>query len=404
MSFVKTFLKDVSAKARDQLWKLPYVKPGSPSDHIRIFSHPAKHVFFGYFDVTPFSTQGESILAHQTAFNQSSQTPSAVADIGYFDFDSSEFHLLAKTKAWCWQQGSRLQFFNDDSVFFNRAHQNKAEYEGVVYSLKSKESEISFSRALYCLSPDRSMGLSLNFSRLQRLRPGYGYSTFADESRNERAPATDGVWIGDLLKNEFRLLISIQELARLSPSSEAEEAEHYINHLNFSPDGKKFIFFHLWKSKSQKYGRCFWYDLKTSSLKLINIPGNPSHFAWRNSNELLFTYRDRNLKQIGYFLHSLDLDQRTHLTSADLQRDGHPTFLNESVFITDTYPSRTGRQELFKYDMQDNRKTSLGKFYRRSAFNGEFRIDLHPRLNTQRSLVAIDDEHRNFRALKVLTL
>lgn len=404
MSFVKTFLKDVSNTARDRLWKLSPHKPGSAPDNLRIFSQPGKHVFFGYFDLSPFSSQGTLLLAHRTPFNGATQTSSAECEIGYFDLRSSEYLSIATTKAWCWQQGARLQFFDDESILFNRESQHSSDYESVVYSLASKEPTHSFSRALYCLSPDRKLGLSLNFSRLQRLRPGYGYSTFADETEAQFAPQNDGIWIGDLTKNDFRLLVSLQDLARLSPAPDFQDSEHYVNHLNFSPDGTKFIFFHLWKRSSQKYGRCFCYDLNTNRLKLIPTPGNPSHFAWKNSYELLLTYRDQQSKQVGYFLHSLETDKRLHFSSPDLRQDGHPTFINENSFVTDTYPGRTGLQELFYFDLSTNEKTRLGSFYRQSVFKGEFRIDLHPRLDSRNSLVAIDDEHKNFRAMKVLPL
>lgn len=57
------------------------------------------------------------------------------------------------------------------------------------------------------------------------------------------APADDGVFAVDLKTKEVKLLYSLKDLAKQVVSKPTDF--HYIKHISVSPDGSRFMFFHL---------------------------------------------------------------------------------------------------------------------------------------------------------------
>ena len=81
--------------------------------YINDLTHPNSSVFFGYYDLNPFSLDSSKVLAcvasdsnHPPRVNQNLQ-------VGYYDLEMQEkkFFKIGETSAWCWQQGCRLQWF-----------------------------------------------------------------------------------------------------------------------------------------------------------------------------------------------------------------------------------------------------------------------------------------------------
>src|SRR5690554_1380353 len=74
---------------------------------VRILALPGRHVFFGYYDVNPFSSDSSKLLAISALHGLEAPTPDSKVDIGVFDLadDASRFTRVASSSAWCWQQG-----------------------------------------------------------------------------------------------------------------------------------------------------------------------------------------------------------------------------------------------------------------------------------------------------------
>ena len=60
------------------------------------------NIFFGYYDVTPFSKDDKKLLYLRTE--------GEVADICILDLDSKEQNKISQTSLWNWQQGCRLRW------------------------------------------------------------------------------------------------------------------------------------------------------------------------------------------------------------------------------------------------------------------------------------------------------
>jgi hypothetical protein len=176
----------------------------------RIFFHPSRDVFFGYYDITPFDHSGRKLLAMHAVPKR--KTPSAEDEIsiGYYELEEKKpfFTPIGVSTTWCWQQGCRLQWLpgsDTDHVVFNRVVKGK--YGAVVTNIHTRQTAKRYTRPLYAVSPDGKWGLSVNFSRLQRLRPGYGYNTFEDDSKTDFIPSMTAygglIWKADRISFFF---------------------------------------------------------------------------------------------------------------------------------------------------------------------------------------------------------
>ena len=142
------------------------------------------HVYRGYYDLN-YLNSGR-FLCHRLPVG-ATDNRGTKCDIGYYDLEAMKFHKVADTNAWCWQQGSRLRWhpIEKNRILFNSI-------EGDHYCAKICDTDGNqiriIDRPLYDVTPDFKYGISLNYSRLQRMRPGYGYNYVEDETKDVYAP------------------------------------------------------------------------------------------------------------------------------------------------------------------------------------------------------------------------
>ena len=212
------------------------------------FAADKGQTFFGYYDVTPFSKKNDLVLAMVGPQENRSPMKNEEIAVGYFDrHDGSTFHEVDKTSTWCWQQGCRLQWFPQDEnelIIYNTMVNES--YGSVIQNIRTKTVLRHYKMPIYDIDSTGEWALSLNFSRLGRLRPGYGYINIPDRTEGDRDPVDDGIWLMSLSAGKGELLHSLQKLSQVNPLPSMEGAEHYINHLSFNPSGQRFMFFHLW--------------------------------------------------------------------------------------------------------------------------------------------------------------
>lgn len=408
MRFVKQIIKlvirSVLNTTRDIIVKL---KADSCQQGVRVINSENAHVFFGYYDICPFSSDNLMLLAHRTTHPLSSPMPGSTVDIGFFNLNSTkpEFTKVGKSKAWCWQQGSRLQWYPHSgigrNIFYNTVDDGK--YVGIIQNIDTKEILKTTSVPLYEISSCGLKGLSLNFSRLQRLRPGYGYTSLPDETADTSIPQNDGVFLYDFSTDKAEHIIDFSRLLSF-PYHEMDLAacENYINHLSFSPSGDKFMFLHLAVYKKRKISRLFVYNIKDAKLKLLNNYGKVSHYSWVNDN-FLVVFCCLGNGQMNYVKYDICTGGHETLAKDYLKEDGHPSFISgKDIMLTDTYPNLLGFQSLILFDMKMNKKTLSSKFIRSRKFQGEVRTDLHPRVDRTKQVICIDDEYNGFKAIKLI--
>jgi hypothetical protein len=368
---------------------------------LRKFSVKGYHVFFGYYDISPFNKDNTQLLALKSKNNLKES-----AEIGFFHLNEpNKFISIGKTKSWCWQQGARLRWFDETSknlVSYNDVMDGK--YVNVIKNIKTNVIEKIISTPLYDICSDRKTGLSLNFSRLQRLRPGYGYSNVKDFTINDNCPENDGIYLVNLDSDKSNLIISYSNLLSEFPVNDKfNNADHYFNHLSFNPSGDKFLFFHLAQHNFGRTNRLFVFNINTKKTILLEDKLIVSHYTWRDNNNILITAVDNLEKKTYYILYNIEKNSKEFLKDEFLNLDGHPTYSKDKRYIiSDTYPDINNNQKLFYYDFEEEKYHLIGSFYKRYKYRGETRCDLHPRLSQDSNYISFDSTHFGLRSQYVL--
>lgn len=368
-----------------------------------LVSATISETYFGYYDKSPENSNGKYVIYQQPAApTKRKPLNDHAVKVIVKNLSGTGEVIVGESTAYNWQQGTKLQWITETTFIYNF-------FDSVGNTFKSKlidaatEKEIKIINfPIYDCYKD-IYGLSLNYSRLDYLRPDYGYSNINErvDFKNNR---NDGVFFINLRENTSRLLISLETLSKISPQKTMKEAFHKVNHLMISPDGNHFIFLHRWIVEGgKKYDRLFVSDFNGENLKILADEGMVSHCCWYN-NELIVSYmRHKSHGDTFYWINTKTSD--VHLMSEKLVGfgDGHPTILNNKM-IFDSYPDRSRMKHLYIYDLNEDNVTEIGEFYEPLEFYGETRCDLHPRWNSDGSRIYIDSTHSGRRMLYSIIL
>ena len=368
------------------------------SKKVKILRIKDSDVFFGYYDVSPFSNSSKIILAN-------SHDGSENLDIGYFfkKEDCFTFKKVNSTKSWNFQMGCRLQWSNKKSntIFYNDYFDNK--YCTIEFDLNNDKIINEFQRPVYDQAANGEFFLSLDFNRLARLRPGYGYNNMCDTSQNQFIPNNNGIWFVNLNNRTEKLLFSVKEIADFT---DFHDGEQYFNHIMISPESDKFIFFHISNINDKRSIRLLVYSFNDNKYKVINNSGHVSHCNWIDNNRFI-AYATDNKLGTGFIIYDLSKGEikKNIITNKLMRKDGHPSYYkSEDSFIIDTYPDKFGEQTLYKYNLSNDKVEIITKESLPARYYGETRCDLHPRLDKDEKLICIDTILDNQRIMKIINL
>lgn len=342
--------------------------------------------FAGYYDLEPL--KDEKLLVHVCDLDD--KTSENKIEIGYFNVKNKQYQRITESSAWCWQQGSRLRWSNieNNTIFYNDV--KNGEYCCIKYDIAKEKIIQVIPFAIYDMNFDETYGISLNFDRLQKLRPGYGYDSIKNEEELQNAPDDDGLFLVNMQTGRRELIISLGELAK--NQDKKIMYKHYINHISFSKDGNKIMFFHLWDQKEKfnwKTELCI-YDMKNKNTKIIEQNDLVSHYNWKDNENILITGINYDNNEEFYRYYNIETNERVQLNN--ITRDGHPIHkeVNNNIFYSDTYPDFYDFQKLFKYDVIKRKKTRILNIYSEIKLNGEKRCDLHPKYIQNKDVLLID--------------
>ena len=360
--------------------------------HVRLKSRlsiEGKHVFFGYYDLQQMNELQTRLLVHTC--HRNANTCKNAVEIACYDLVNQRFEKVAESHAWSWQQGSRLRWnpLNQNEILFNNLEDGK--YVCQIWDIEKKIKMLTIPIPLYDIDRGMHYGIGVNFSRLQRLRPGYGYNSLPDETIGQNIPKDDGVLLYDFQKKEVKLIISYERLCE--GLENAQKYQHYINHVCISPNGNKFIFFHIYTKGvgMEWHVRLCVSDMTGSKVRILEERHTISHYTWKNDSTLLTTYINTQGKGSCYAEYDTETGKRTVIGGDELMLDGHPTFFNGSqTFISDTYPKKDCLQTVFLYDMKNDEYKKLVDMYHTPRLYEEKRCDLHPRLTPDNRYFTID--------------
>lgn len=360
-----------------------------------------KHHFFGYYDKLQLDPSGRYLLGLAVNFVERPPTAADAAVVGMVDLEGQYRWIeIGKTCAWCWQQGCMLQWVPGQALTVVYNDRKQSNFVAVIQNLRTGAGRV-LPRPIYALSPDGRTAVSLNFSRLARCRPGYGYVGGADPQIGLPAPTGDGIWRMDIESGKVEQIVSLAQLVQHQRRAEFDGVHHWVNHLQFNADGSRLAFVHRWGDANNFSTRLYTVGINGAELYLLNY--NPtSHYAWRDRKHLLaWAYRP---ERGWHFYLFRDLTQDAEIVAPGLlDCDGHCSFSPDRQWIlTDTYPDERGERSLFLYQIRTNRRITIGRFYSPAALQGELRCDLHPRWIKNGQAVCVDSAHDGSRQMYVL--
>jgi len=343
--------------------------------------------FWGYYDASPL-LQG-NFMTH--SFDK---------EICLKNRLSSEIDILinnekvSSSRAWNWQQGARLFWVNKNTILHNVFQHGQ--YKSKLVHLDNKSSKL-IDAPIYAYHIKSQAALGLNFKHLTVLDPAYGYFAHTIDQELAMDNLNDGIFNIDLTKNKKELIISLKTLKEFHKKSEMKNALHGINHIQISPDAKRFMFLHRWYLKNgQKKSRLLTADMDGSNLHILSDDGMVSHCNWKNNEEIIGWMYKKNMGK-GYYLHKDQTDHFEQIGPGTLLEDGHPSFSACGAYLlTDTYPDRSRMSHLLLYHLASKKLITLGSFYTPLSYNNENRCDLHPRFTDDQS-VTIDTVHEGLR-------
>jgi hypothetical protein len=361
-----------------------------------------KNVFFGYYDLNQIDAAGKRALIH--IVDKDANPAKDCAKLAWYDLETQATNVFAESRAWSWQQGARLRWHPtmEDCVMYN--DYSDGHYVTYVYHLTEKKIIDTIQTALYDVSPSGEYGLSLNFSRLQRLRPGYGYSTVPDQSVGTAVPENDGIFLWRKDDNSIKRIIDLKDLAERSGAG--ANAEHYLNHISIAPSGKRFMFFHLWSyGLGTKWGMALYTaNIDGSGLQCIDDTETVSHYCWKGDNLLLTTVlASDKVPHAQYIVYDLENKTKTVLEDEHLQKDGHPSWLLDGEsFVSDTYPQKNNMQYVFYMRQDCSNYEEILHVYANPMLLDEHRCDLHPRVSQKHKMITIDTTQTDVRSVLIL--
>ena len=374
----------------------------SKGEITRISPDDSKHeYFFGYYDKSPEDATGRYVLCLKADNAWRDTAPAKPAQILLIDTekedsDPSRAKVIAATNTWNVQQGCMMQWLGPDfdrEIIYNDFRNGR--FCSVVLDVFSgKERELS--APVYSVSADGRFALTLDFARLHRLRPGYGYSNIREATAKQKLPDSPAVWRLDIESDTVTPVLTYQDFASFEPRPEMSGAVHKVNHIMISPGGKRFMVLHRWFEGQRKYTRLVTANVDGTDLYNLSDDDMVSHCYWKNDEEII-AFENKKEFGAGYYLMRDKSAEFTRLWP-EMTADGHPSCSPDGkLVVTDTYPNRT-RIATVKV-MNGDEVSEVAKVFAPFKYDNDTRCDLHPRWSRDGKKIYFDSVFEGRRGL-----
>jgi hypothetical protein len=366
-------------------------------------------LFFGYYDKSPWSPDGQRLLMHELPPGHTGE-----ARVVVFDRARAGRRVVGRTPAWNYQQGSMAQWMpgrqpeERPAVVFNDLED--AHLGARIVPLVEGTASRFVPWPVQAMHPQGTSWIALNYKRLNRLRPEYGYAAPVANFDGAAPLKGDGLWRVETATGTARLVVSLANLCRLHPRPEMEGAEHKVNHAMYAPDGRRLVFMHRWLGPEGKFSRLYVVTTGTGPADASGgkEPWTPrllldhrmvSHYTWLDARTLLVWARSAD--QVDqYYVLDVQTGQAHVLGDGRLGAygDGHPSLAPGGRWVvTDTYPDKARQRHLLLFDRETGRVLEAGRFLAPLAFDGPVRCDLHPRWSPDGRWLSVDSAHTGVR-------
>ena len=355
--------------------------------------------FFGYYDLQPYDGTKEKHLAHRVKFLDREPTADDIAELGYVK--DGAFFKISETKAWNFQQGAMLQWYESGkSVIFNDF--DGKGYVSRIVGIDGKEID-EYDRPFAAINFNSGKAASVNFSRIYDFRKGYGYCNIPDPFTDVNAPDDDGIFIVDLRTKEKKLIASYSAMKKTFEEKPFTDKKLVVNHITFNPSGTKCVF--LFRNFPEN-GK-MW----ATVLAVIDMDGNitqltkfevNSHYSWKDDDNLMIY---SGLPEWGiYFFNVLTGERRRLNDPLCDHNDIHCNYSpDRKSFIGDGYPYNDMRS-IYYYDFAKKKSKELIKVYSAPVDDIDIRCDLHARWSEDGKRISYDTTENGNRQIAEIIL
>lgn len=375
----------------------------SEGDVRRVTPDDGSEYYFGYYDKSPWDAADRRMIALKARRTWQSVAPDEPAELVLIDTaDGNRTQVIATVRAWNVQQGCMAQWLGpgfDRYILYNDFRDGR--YCSVIYDADALREVRTLPLPVYDVARDGTFALSLDFSRLHRLRPGYGYSNLPDASAGVLCPDAPCIWRMALADGRVTPLLKYTDFAAFDPDRSMAGAEHKVNHLMICPDGSRFMVLHRWFKNGHKHTRLVTANSDGTGLYNLSDDDFVSHCYWKNDGEILSFLRKKITGDHYYLLK--DRSREYRLLWPQLRTDGHCSYSPDGArVVTDTYPNRKRLASVYVCSDEQNLAQRVARVFSPLRYVGNCRCDLHPRWNRRGDTICIDSVHEGRRALYVL--
>ena len=387
----------------------------SEGNIVRISPNDPNHeYFFGYYDKSPWDITDRYMLCMRANDTWSDVSPKEKADILLIDTslpenDKDRVKKIAETSSWNVQQSCMLQWLGPDfssQILFNDYRGGK--YVSVIKEIASGKERV-IPAPVYTVSVDGKTALTLDFSRLYNLRPGYGYYNVPEKTKDVALPDATAIWKIDLETGEVTDLLTYKDFATFQPRTEMQEAGsvHKVNHLMLSPNGKRCMVLYRWFVGQRKYTRLVTFNPSDGGdMYVLSDDDMVSHCFWKDDEHIL-AFENKKDGGPGYYFMKDKTQEYIHCWP-QLSNDGHPSYSpDRSLIVTDTYPDRARVAEIKLMDGTDEKKADvkvIARVFAPFKYDNDTRCDLHPRWNHKGDTICFDSVFEGHRVLYVVDI
>ena len=166
-----------------------------------------------------------------------------------------------------------------------------------------------------------------------------------------------------------------------------------------------FFLHRAYNSAGRRIDRLFVANARTGEkLRMISDSGMISHYCWMDNNSILAYMKHNDMN--GYYIISLSSPSITitkiEIEGLDAYGDGHPTYIGEGKFITDSYPNKSRMKSLLLVDIDNSKFAVLAEFLEPLKFHDQTRCDLHPKWDEVHKIIYVESVHESKRKLFAL--
>lgn len=222
-------------------------------------------------------------------------------------------------------------------------------------------------------------------------------------------PDDDGIWLLDLKRDNAELIISLDHIRKSFYMNSMDNTPGWFNHLLFSPDSRRFAFFHrwrIWRKDGQKghVTHMFTADIDGNEIYPLNLDEMTSHYTWVDNSRII-AYANQLSSGNQYYLFS-DKSDKTEIIAPNLfPGDGHCSYSPDGRWmLTDCYPGQDEFRRLYLYELKSHVAYEIGCFYSVPSYPMPTRCDLHPRWSRDGCKICFDSTHEGTRQVYEIDL